>query len=806
MSLERIAEAARSYRPILDKACATACADMWREGDYSDFELREGYKELWKLSEGQDLAYDRPSIGLHYALWYHLQRTHLLIRGLLPLLAHSQTPLTIYDVGCGTGATAWAAAVIAQSCRDANVDVPRVRLHGCDTSPFMLEASDRLWLALPDELTSHFTPENQLRSWSEYRPDEDNRSKLVVASYLLNASDQRYLKEIEGSLTRFADGVGAKRLLMLLPSNKAHLAEALRQNRSWQRQTGFRAFPYIWEGRIDNVANLRKSLLQSIRRISSRDPVWANRGSNYRYFARTTGELFKPRVAWLELNDEQDKCANPTETTYTALVGPAGSGKSVVLVERLVRVIESATLEAPRILVTSFNKGMVEQLIKWISERIDGSDSDMKIVVTRRVLGEADCDMAVKNAYQANAKIWFRNRDKLPTQVWKKPTQELELLRGPAAAARISDSKPLKGSKWIGRDFLANELELVLYGMEAMDYDTYVDSSKLARRGRPRLGRGQRALLWPYIIAYSNLRTPHNRYLRRRMRAWRYNEQALNRGERIALQETFRDVTHVFVDEVQDMTRADIRLLAHTLSNRKRLFVTGDSAQALHTHGINPLRGIAHTRWRIHRLYGSYRLPALMSSVLAEPARSILDDQVRRGADGEGGVPDLCRTAVPGPRPVVVSGDHADEIAQAMERMRCFVPEDIVPMDNQLTLTWHIVHEQGSSGKLYDLLDRTDTRVRKCSMLTVKGLELPLVILPTDVRPPSGKSVPEWVYTALTRANGVLMIAVHPEDTLPSVAEVLRLLDTDKLNTDKLMFWDQAAKDAWHEMLRGAGR
>ena len=801
MSLERIAEAARSYGPILDQACATACKSMWNEGGYSHFELQEGYRELWSLNQGADLAYDRPSIGLHYALWYHLQRTHLLIRGLLPLLANSQTILTVYDVGCGTGATAWAAAVIIQSCRDANVDVSRVRLNGWDTSPFMLEASDRLWSALPNELTSHFTPKNRLGSWSECRLDEDNSSKLVVASYLLNSSDQQYLDEIDNSLTRFADRVGAESLLMLLPAPKAHLAEALHRNRNWQRQKGFRAFRDIWRGRVDNVANVRNSLLQSIRSNSPRDPTWTSNGPNYRYLARTADELFGPRVTWFELNDEQDRWAEPTETTCTALVGPAGSGKSVVLVERLVRVIESARLEAPHILVTSFNKHMVEQLIEWTRERIDVSESaDLISDGETGFPGEARWDMTVKNAYQVITKIWFRNRDKLPTQVWKQPPQAPELLKGPAAAARKPNSNPFRGSKWISREFLENELELVVYGMEAMDYEEYVDSSKLARSGRPRLGRGRRAVLWPYIVAQSNSHTVHNTYLRRRMVAWRYNEKALKQGERIALQEPFRDVTHVFVDEVQDMTRADIRLLAHTLPNPKRLFVTGDAAQALHTHGIKPRPDIARARWRIRRLYGTYRLPALVSSVLAAPARSILDDQVRRGADGEGGVPDLCRTAVPGPRPVVVSGDHPAELVQAMKRMQCFVPEE-----NQLATIWHVVHERGSSEILYDLLRTAAARVQKCSMLAFKGLELPLVLFPTDVRPPSGKSVAEWVYTALTRANGVLMIAVRPEGTLQSVAEALRLLDTDKRNTDKLMFWDQAAKDAWHAMLRGAG-
>lgn len=797
MSLERIAEAARSYGPILDKACATACEDMWREGGCSDFELREGYRELWNLSQGTDLAYDRPSIGLHYALWYHLQRTHLLIRGLLPLLVDSRTPLTIYDVGCGTGATAWAAAVIVQAGRDANVDVSRVRVYGCDTSPFMLKASKRLWSALPNQLTSHFTPENRLGSWSEYPPGEDNGRTLVVCSYLLNASDQQYLNEIDTSLTRFADQVGAKRLLMLLPAGKVHLAEALRRNQNWQRQTSFRAHPDIWTGRADCVADLRGSLLLSIGKFSPREPAWTYEGSSFRYYARTADELFRQELAWFELNEEQDRWAKPTETTCTALVGPAGSGKSVVLVERLVRVIESAHLEAPRILVTSFNKHMVEQLIRWTCERIDMSDSAHLISGSESDNpGEAHQDMTARNAYSVDATIWFRNRDKLPTQVWETPTRGLELLRGPKTAARATDPSLFKGAdNWTSREFLENELELVLYGMEAMDYEKYVDSSKLERSGRPRLGRGRRALLWPHIVAQSNANTAHNKYLHRRMAAWRHNEEALKRGERIALQRPFEDVTHVFVDEVQDLTRADIRLLAHTLSNRKRLFVTGDAVQALHTHGINPRPDIVGARWRIRRLFGSYRLPALVSSVLATSARSIRDDQIRRGADEEGGIPDVCRTAVPGPRPVVVAGGNLAEVIQAMEMMRCFVPQD-----RQAT-TWHVIHEQGSPGILFESLGRAEAGVRKCSMLAFKGLELPLVLFPTDIQPPFGKSVPEWVYTALTRANGVLMIAVPPEGTHHAVADALRLLDAGNL-----MFWSQQARDAWKTMTGGRGQ
>lgn len=788
MTADRIVEAARRYGSVLDQACASACERMWRRDGYSDFEVREGYEELWKLSGGEDLAYDRPSIGLHYALWYHLQRTHLLVRGLIPLLTGRGGSWTIYDIGCGTGATAWATAVIIQAGRDSRVAIPRVRVYGWDTSPFMIGAADRLWSALPVKLRSHFTPINKLGSWDNRQPDGAfaHSEELVVCSYLLNASDHLHLRELDAGLTRFSDLVGAERLLLLSPRKKAELADAL-QNRNWSSHPQFTPQPRdVWTGKPRRVARLRDSLLRSLE-IQSPPPSWSPRSSpDYRLLIRTPHELYPILSQWAELNDEQNRAAKPSRR-LAALIGPAGSGKSVVLVERIVRLIESARRHepAPLILVTSFNKRMVAQLIQWTRERICFSNT-VFIDAEEGILDNGDWIVRARNDCGVTATVRFLNRDKLPTRVWRRPPANLKLFEESPILPRFV-------AEGYSDEFLKSELELIVYGLEVMNHENYIDPNKTPRPGRRHpLRREQRIQMWPHLIAEAQFEK--NPFLYRRMVAWCWNRSALTSGVRIPLQSDFKGLTHVFVDEVQDMTRADIRLLAHTPPIPQQLFVTGDSAQALRTHGISPRPHINGARWEVLKLAGSYRLPALVCAALEGLANYVLDDQVSRRAGGHGAVPHVSRAATPGPRPIIVNGTDLNSIGEAMKMMRGFVGRS-----DRSEHTWSIVDEVSSASTLCASLDvdKGGTSVQRCSMLEYKGLELPLVLFPTDVRPPlaCGDAVPEWVYTALTRARGVLMIAVFPEATSEPVAKALRSLDRDHL-----MFWDEEASHAWTVM------
>ena len=54
------------------------------------------------------------------------------------------------------------------------------------------------------------------------------------------------------------------------------------------------------------------------------------------------------------------------------------------------------------------------------------------------------------------------------------------------------------------------------------------------------------------------------------------------------------------------------------------------------------------------------------------------------------------------------------------------------------------------------------------------------------------ESVPEWVYTALTRSTSVLVIVLWPDAT-PAVRAVL-----GRLREDRLLFWTPSARRCFH--------
>lgn len=789
MTEEALVERTRRLAPILEQACVEACRTMWEDGGWTDYELREGYRELWRLNEGKDLAYDRPSIGLHYSLWYHLQRTHILVRALARLLAPRRRPVRIYDLGCGSGATAWAAATFAEACLRAGTSLPRITVLGTDSSPFMVDASRRLWASLPADLAAHVELEHRLGNWSDVEAfDARDEDALMVCSYLLNASDGAYLREIDSWLQRVSDRVSADQLLVLSSPSKADLANVLQESEGWVREE-FAPHPDVWTGDIGQVAELRGMVLESIGKTSPHDPSWTPPGgTDFRLLSRARSQFAgHGRRSGLTLNDEQEQAAEPTDR-LTALVGAAGSGKSLVLCERVVRIIERADHdEPPWVLVTSFNKRMVDQLVRWTLVCIERSD-EAKITSSRGSREEGDFTIEAENWRDVSATVRFLNRDKLATRVWQEPPADFEPFPHPTTMSpSVVDDEHLDGN------FLSRELELVVFGLEALDHDTYL---AIPRDGRKRrLTRLQRAGLWRHLVCHAEAQagsTGSLPFIRRRMLIYAHNRDRIEAGLRVELRDDCQQLTHLYVDEAQDMTRADLRLLAHTPPRPQRLFVAGDSAQALHTGGISPRPRIHGARWQILRLLGSYRLPALVCEAVSGLATRILDEQPTKDDEfgPHGAPPEVRRSAVPGPRPIVVNGSDPDHVHRAMRVMGSFVSDQSVE-------EWHVVSEPDATSRLNRSLTERGMNFRECSLLKTKGLELPMLLFPSDVQAPNEELEAEWVYAALTRAQSVLMIAVVPERTSAPVAEALSSIDSSNV-----MFWDASAESAWSGMIQ----
>ena len=77
----------------------------------------------------------------------------------------------------------------------------------------------------------------------------------------------------------------------------------------------------------------------------------------------------------VQLNQQQIAAALPTGQP-TMIIGPAGCGKSLVLTEKVKRIVEGgASPYDPglRMLLTTFNKRLVRTLGDWLMQVLDGS-------------------------------------------------------------------------------------------------------------------------------------------------------------------------------------------------------------------------------------------------------------------------------------------------------------------------------------------------------------------------------------------------------------------------------------------------
>src|SRR5438552_4020832 len=104
----------RGQAPRLDSLIAKAAREAFvQHPEWSAYELDDSLADLYRLHNGRDACYDRPSIGPTYALWYHGRRMHDALTLLAqPVLARGGGKLVVLDLGSGTGAVAWALGLL----------------------------------------------------------------------------------------------------------------------------------------------------------------------------------------------------------------------------------------------------------------------------------------------------------------------------------------------------------------------------------------------------------------------------------------------------------------------------------------------------------------------------------------------------------------------------------------------------------------------------------------------------------------------------------------------------------------------
>ena len=786
-----ISQALQSMEDAIERIVVRACESHAQriQHQWVDFEVRESFEELKRLRTGKDLGYDRPSIGIQYAYWYHLQRTHELVRILGPKYLNQSGELTVLDLGSGTGATAWALALMANAAERAGISWPDIRVIGVENSPFMLDMALELWDQFQSEGLgdkSSTSAEYRLGSWAHERAPlpTDLEDHLVVASYLFDASDKDRMEELAGRLTLTCRMHGYRHLLVTSAASKAHLVSTFGEavGGEWAVTTPPIAST-VWAGRLEELHASRGRFLESAGDPPTGPPTWSYAEPSVVEVGLSAGRLFQIPRTTLTYDPVQDKAAEPTER-LTAIIGAAGSGKSRVLCERVVRTLEtSRPPDEKHVLVTSFNKAMVDQLASWIAERLDTSENISRY--ERRRLERGRWEFTVTNAIGASSAITMMNRDKLPHRVFGVPFRQV-VSTWYMALSSHRHAMSLKNASLVERvskhsdEFLAAEYERIFLGEGPLDKATYV-SAEFIRRGRGvQVRTADRPDVWDYLMEE---RPAH--FVTRRLEAVERHARTVQAGERVATDPRY---SNVFVDECQDFTPAETRLLARVPPEPQGLCVAGDETQSIHLGASYRRPGIQGAVWDIHRLEGSYRLPARVCEAIRPLAEQVAREHSSRASGADGVVPEMRKSASPGPRPVVVNGSsHPEHVVGAIQLLSRYVPDNevitIVPGRTHFKKTQLATFRSEIEGAGFDVEVKT--------MLDIKGLEREFVVFPTDNTSHGDESTLEWVYTALTRSVGVVMIVLF-ENTPADTAAAISLL-----SPDHLLFWDSSARKAF---------
>lgn len=765
------------------------------------YERQKAFEQTLNLKNGRDCNYDRPSVGVAYATWYMPRRIQDATRLLAPLFLSWRGPeICIADLGCGTGATWWACRAIVSAMRSTGHEPPSIRVIGCDSSTQMLALAGRLWGHLPTESKVGISVEARLSSWTHLSGIPDG--SVIFASYLMDQSDKHRVAEVGSSMRRLADSHRSEHILVIGAANKRHITglgvqEILTNDDTWTADED-PAIRQVWHGPIPALTEVRREFARDCegetRGYSERVvPSWSSDDADFRLLHRSSFRtlLSIEEKTTLGFDESQERAATP-DGRMSAILGSAGSGKSRVLAERIARSVAvdlTGTTGSKSYLVTCFNHAVRLQLQNWF---IDRMKRDAKFGREVRHQGET---------------VTVADRVTLRFITWDAVIKRSFGLSGTPSAdsavviERIMDrwrqrspdnDRFLTDNPWVTPEFVAQEIKRVVYGLGATTEEKYVAVKRIGRPALPRRGEQVRRDLW-------RLLGPESR--EKLFVDWRIKALELVAGGF-----TPPKYDRIFLDECQDFTAADFRILEALLADPRALVVCGDGTQAMHIGpGYFRPRSVGGARWETHTLEGSYRLPIRVSEAIEPIARAI--QSLRRRQRGESPVaeediddimlPASVKGAVLGVRPILIAADNREQIAQQLfEVMHHY--RDYVVLDHDRPT---IVNADSNNRELDFLVEEAarreglDYQVENSSMIRIKGLERPFVLWYSRF---GNSNIPatatyEWIYTILTRSTRLLVILLSSGASNDVKALIGRL------RSDCLLFWDATAEARFKE-------
>lgn len=291
--------------------------------------------------------------------------------------------------------------------------------------------------------------------------------------------------------------------------------------------------------------------------------------------------------------------------------GGAGTGKTVAALHRLKHLVDTKTDPRP-VLFTTFTKALTSNLLH-LTECLGISSSEAKVTNVDKLA----FDLAKStNIQKENDKIFFSN-NKYFKELWDE----------------VVDAQALPfGSEWFRREF-----EDVVLFHDVVTLDAYL---RVPRIGRGRaIGRRVREQVWQVIEVFKERKQGH----------W-YTHELYNALARHFNAVSRRPFAHAVVDELQDLSNVELRLLRSLVDvGPNDLMLVGDPMQSIYSRKINFSKAGIYIRGkRSKRLRINYRTTEEIKRVAMSVVQGVQFDDFDGGEESKKGYVSLMR----GERPI----------------------------------------------------------------------------------------------------------------------------------------------------------
>ena len=772
-----------------------------------DYDIGECQSESYNLINNQDLCYDRPNTAFAYSLWYHARRVNTFLSFFAKkLLTTQETEIEIFDLGAGTGAVQWSVGLVLQAMKEAKLKTPNVRIVNIDSSPFMLHYSKEfLWKHFCSKYAHCQSLEiyYEVNSWNNERKISVSNPWLS-ASYLFDISDNK-----DVIMNDFISLVNAYNptTVLLLTSAQPKKKELLSALSNQFKNVGYKtdevlSSSLIFKGNLVSVNSFRKQLYTETQVSSvAREASWTDNSFVGTILTRPvqkemfgvpqtkieTFSIYNPPLKVrrdIQLNDLQKKAAKNSNQP-SVIVGPAGCGKSVVITERIKNIVEENNFNPDlKILVTTFNKGLVRVLGNWIEDSLNIIG---KGKFTRVIFVDGSSNFSF-NSEKVN--IQLLHFDMLAKRIggvqytWEVEETHHKILN--EIIAQVVAEEKIKAEVYaniLNSEFLFEEYHRVIYGLQCRIRDgeeQYLNLKRAGRGNNPSLQKNsyRRILVWKCLEYYGNriysrerdVFTVQSFTTRRQMFLFNL------KSNKISVK-----YDYIIIDEFQDCTNADFEIFFQLLKDPDHLIIAGDLAQAVHIGKAAKIpRDERMLRRTFHRLEGSYRLPVRISECIKDLSIKITESF---GGDEGASVITPYKGSPPGARPIIVYGASLQEVVlKVKEIFDCYKIYDL----KQVTI---LEKDPALTQELRNLNITTETD----TILRLKGLEKECILWSTRAEIEFEKEVYEFIYTILTRTSSILIVALFNE-TKPIYKRVINLL-----RKDRIIFWDTITKQKFNE-------